>query len=285
MAYISTTFLIKGSSVKFTRTTPSVNGNYDHAEYEASPQRSGASVIPPQRTTFPDDWPKRSVRTLLYAASRYRLGSAPCLRWLLFLLGATALFWGLGRLPGRWWAASVFLLLLGALLSLFHYWRRRDFVIFTPGAPPAFPEQPLPPAEKLPVMVTGLFSVEQKYQRFTWLPGFYRTFATREHALLCQVTPRSGVGLGQWPEEELGLWYIFFSPSVLRKLAWGEVTFGADPRPAIAVTHRVTIPKQRLRSEQTRDETIYIAFTTAAIGAKIWADLQHDFPHQPTDAA
>ena len=131
-------------------------------------------------------------------------------------------------------------------------------------------------------MVTGLFSVEQKYQRFTWLPGFYRTFATREHALLCQVAQRSGRGIGEWPEEEIGLWYIFFSPAALRQLTWGSVTFGAEPRPAIAVTHRVTIPKQRLRREQTRDETIYIAFASAAIGELIWADLQHDFPHNPS---
>mgnify|MGYP001183658777 CR=1 FL=1 len=271
--------------MKFTRTTPSVNGKYDHLEYEASPQRSGASVIPPQRTTFPADRPPRSVRTLLYDASRYRLGSAPFLRWLLFLLGATAVVWGVGRLPGRWWVASLALLLLGTLLVLFHYWRRRDFVHFVPGTPPTINAAALSPSEKLPVMVTGLFSVEQKYQRFTWLPGFYRTFATREHALLCQVTQRTRRGLGHWPEEEVGLWYIFFSPAAMRQIEWGAVTFGTEPRPAIAVTQRVTIPRQRLRREQTRDETFYIAFATAAVGELIWADLQHDFPHHPSPTA
>jgi hypothetical protein len=245
------------------------------------PNGVGASVIPPQRTTFPADRPPRSVRTLLYSASRYRLGSAPCLRWLLFLLGATAVLWVVGRLPGRWWVATLALLLLGSLLVLFHYWRRRDFVHFVPGAPPTLSPAALSPSEKLPVMVTGLFSVEQKYQRFTWLPGFYRTFATREHALLCQVTQRTGVGLLQWPQEEVGLWYIFFPPAVMRQIEWGVLTFGAEPRPAIAVTQQVTIPRQRLRREHTRDETIYIAFATVAIGELIWADLQHDLPHNP----
>lgn len=265
--------------MKFTRTTPSVNGTYDHVEAEASPQRSGASVIPPQPTTFPADQPQRSVRTLLYYASRYRLGSFPLLRWVFFLLGATAVVWAVGRLPGRWWVVGLALLLLGALLAYFHQWRRRDFVHFVPGTPPTPAPQPLPAAEKLPVMVTGLFSVEQKVQRFTWLPGFYRTFATREHALLCQISQRTG--LLSWPEDEVGLWYIFFSPAALRRIEWGEVHFGAEPRPAIAVTHQVTIPKQRLRREQTREETIYIAFTTPASGAAIWADLQHDFPNNP----
>lgn len=271
--------------MKFTRTTPSVNGKYDHLEYEASPQRSGASVIPPQRTTFPDDRPRRSVRTWLYYASHRRVGSAPALRWLFFLFGATVVVWSVGRLPGRWWVAGMALLLLGSLLALFHYWRRRDFIYFVPGTPPVPTIYSLPSAEKLPVMVTGLFSVEQKYRRFTWLPGFYRTFATREHALLCQVAQQTNMGVGRWPEEEVGLWYIFFAPASLRQLAWGEVRFGAEPRPAIAVTHQVTIPKQRLRSEQTREETIYIAFTAPDVGAKIWADLQHDFPHHTQPSA
>jgi energy-coupling factor transporter transmembrane protein EcfT len=260
--------------VKFVRTTPSLNG-----KYEALPQRSGASVIPPQRTTFPEDHPRFSIRTFLYAASHYRMGNASPLRWLLLLLVGIGAFAVVGRWPGRWWIVSFALLLLLALLVLFHSWRRRDFVRFVPGTPPARPAQLLPPQEKAPVLVTGLFSVEHKYKRFTWLPGFYRTFATREHALLCQIAHRSWAALGRWPEDELGLWYIFFVPRDILHLQWGELFFGADARPAIAVTHRVLLPKQkRFGAEQVRDETIYLAFATVVTGEVIWADLQHDFP-------
>lgn len=68
--------------------------------------------------------------------------------------------------------------------------RKRDFVNFQATALPTTSPSLLNPAHKLPIYATGLFSVENKYQRYTWLPGFYRTFATREHALLCQVAAR-----------------------------------------------------------------------------------------------
>lgn len=260
--------------MKFVRVTPSLNG-----KYEASPPPGGASILVPQRTSFPEDQPRVSSRTLLYYASRYRLGSASLLRWLLFLLCSVSVVPVIGWLPGRWWVMSFCLFLFVALLTLFHYWRRRDFVRFEPMSPPAIQPALLPPQDKAPVMVTGFFSVEQKFQRFTWLPGFYRTFATREHALLCQVVQRPRVGIVRWHEDEVGLWYIFFLPNDIRQLQWGQLFFGVDARPAIAVTHRVTLHKpKRFRTEQTRDEKVYIAFETPTVAEVVWADLHYDFP-------
>jgi len=261
--------------VKFVRMTPSVNG-----KHEASPKPSGASAIAPKPTVFPQDHPRLSVRTLLYYASRYHLGSAAFLRWLLLLLGATGVVWATGWFPGHWWITALNLLLLIGVLALFHYWRRCDFVRFAATTPPALPAKILLPQEKVAVMVTGFFGVEKKYQRFTWLPGFYRSFATREHVLICQVRQQPWAWLGRWPEDEVGLWYIFCLPQDIRRIEWGQLAFGADIRPAIALTHRVTVTKpRRFRAEQIRDETAYIAFEHVASGEAIWADLQHDFPN------
>ena len=216
---------------------------------------------------------------MLYALSVYQLGSASLLRWLLFLLIGSGVVWVVGWLPGHWLVAGGALASVITLLALLRYWRQRDFVYFVAGTPPLVDSEPLSPTQKAPVMVTGFFGVEQKQQRFTWLPGFYRTFATREHALLCQVAQQCWAGLGRWPAEEVGLWYIFFTPTTIVQIEWGELYFGAEARLAIAVTHRVTLPKQRRwRSEQVRDEKVYIAFTSAAIGEAIWADLHHDLP-------
>ncbi|MFZ4657783.1 MAG: hypothetical protein ACOYNY_12270 [Caldilineaceae bacterium] len=259
--------------MKFIQTPPSLNG-----KYEAPPQKSGASTVPaPQTTTFPEDQLQSSLRTLLYNASRYQWGSASLLRWLCFLIIGGGVVWLVGWWPGRWLAVGGALTLVVTLLLLLRYWRQRDFVHFIPGTPPAIFGEPLLPAQKAPVMVTGLFGVEQKQKRFTWLPGFYRTFATREHALLCQVAQKRWAGLGRWPEDEVGLWYIFFTPANILQIEWGEIYFGAAVRPAIAVTHRLTIPKRRRwRGEEIRNEKIYIAFTTPTIGATIWADLHYD---------
>jgi hypothetical protein len=38
--------------------------------------------------------------------------------------------------------------------------------------------------------ITGALSVEAKVRSFTALPGFYRSFATREHVLIGRVQPR-----------------------------------------------------------------------------------------------
>ena len=260
--------------MKFIQTTPSLNG-----KYAASHQPSGASAIAAQRTAFPEDTPHLSVRTLFYYGSRYRLGSISLLRWLLCLLIAGGAMGAVGWLPGRWWFTGLMLFLLVSVVTLYHYWRRRDFVRFEPGVAPTMVHQRLLPHEKAPVMITGFFGVERKFQRFTWLSGFYRTFATREHALLCQVVQRPWAKLGRWPDDDIGLWYIFFSPQNILQLQWGQLLFGTNARPAIVVTHRVTIPTQkRFRPEQVREEKIYIAFENAAIGEIIWADLQHDLP-------
>lgn len=260
--------------MKFVQTPPSLNG-----KYEAPPQKSGASAIATQSTTFPEDPPLPSLRTFLYNAGHYQWGSASLLRWLCFLLIGGGVIWVTGSLPGHWWVAGSALAAVAALLTLFRYWRQRDFVYFVPGSPPLISGEPLSPAQKAPVLVTGFFGVEQKQQRFTWLPGFYRTFATREHALLCQVAQRRWAGLGRWPEEEVGLWYIFFMPANIVQIEWGELYFGAQARPVIAVTHRLPVSKQRRwRREEIRDEKVYIAFTTPTIGETIWADLHHDFP-------
>ncbi|MBX3015503.1 MAG: hypothetical protein KF832_28540 [Caldilineaceae bacterium] len=261
--------------MKFVRTTPSLNGKHDSMPY----QREAVAPPPvPQRTTFPEDSPRSSLRTLLYYTSRYHLGSTPIFRWLLVLLVGCALLVAVGGWAENWWLIALCGVLWVGILGVFHYWRRRDFVHFVPSAVPTRSARLMAPHEKAPVMVTGLFSVEHKYKRFTWLPGFYRTFATREHALLCQVLQKPWAGLGRWPEEEVGLWYVFFSPQAIRTIQWGELYFGAEVRPAIAITHQVELPKKsRFRREQVRDETVYLAFTEAQVGEAIWADLHHDF--------
>ncbi|MEZ4865452.1 MAG: hypothetical protein R3C14_29350 [Caldilineaceae bacterium] len=260
--------------MKFIQSTPSLNG-----KYEASPGTSGASVISQPRTEFPQAHLTHSLRSLLYYSSRLLLGGIPLLRWLMGVDVVLAVVWAVGKLPGQWWVVALLLALLSALLAALHYWRRRDFVTLVVEQPPIPVPAPLPAQEKLPLYVTGYFGVENKYQRFTWLPGFYRTFATREHALLCQVTPRQSLPLGRWPGEEVGLWYIFFMPRDISRVAWGQLCFGRRAQRMIAITHQITIPKRgRFRPEQQREETVYLALESETDALTIWADLHHDLP-------
>jgi len=250
-----------------------------NGKVEAPSPTSGASLIPPQRTTFSTEPVQPTLRTLLYAARQRQIAGGPLLRWFFLLLFGTALLWGLGGLAGQWWVAAITGGLWVLLMGLFYRERRRDFVHFTPLPLPPLTPTALDPQAKAPIYATGLFAVENKYQRFTWLPGFYRTFATREHALLCQLRQPTLPLFGQLPNEMLGLWYIFFASTKIVRIAYGQLGFGRQPRPAIAVTYQITIPKRnRFQGEQVRNEVVYIATATEADALLVLADLCYDAP-------
>ena len=258
--------------MKLPEIHPSQNGYH-----KGPPVPSGSLGTPPQRTTFPVDTIPLSPTVLLYNLSHFTLGELPLnrsLRWfLLFLAG----LWLIGFLPGGRWISVGWLLLLLALEVWLFRWKRRDFVHFVESACPAVQAQALDAKIKIPIHATGLFRVETKSQRYTWLPGFYRTFATREHALLCQVAARSFFKLGRWPEAEIGLWYVFFQPETIQQVRWGMLHFGAHLRPALAITYQIleNPPKRR---QDPPSETIYLAFQQVEEGAAILADLLQDLP-------
>lgn len=265
----------------FPTIKPSVNG-----KVEAPSSASGASFISPKRTVFPVETVRPSWRTVLYALHHRQFAGAPQLRWLLLMLFGATLLWSIGGLPGQWWVAASTGILWLTLFGFAAYWRRRDFVRFDALPLPLVTPLLLDPQEKIAIQATGLFSVENKYRRFTWLPGFYRTFATREHAVLCQLRQPSLGLLGQLPSEEIGLWYMFFMPTTLVGVTYGRLYFGRQGKVALAATSRVTIPKRnRFRPAQIRDEVIYLAFETEAEAATVLADLLYDLPVTEHSAA
>lgn len=257
--------------MKFT-SSPTLNG-----KVEAPSQSNGASAIAAKSTTFPTRDPQPSPCTITYYLSRYLWAGVPLTRWLLIGLLLLIPLWRIMQWPGGWWVAPPVLLLWAGGLGWLHYWRNRDYIQFLPMTLPTVKPEPLEPQDKIPVYVTGYFTVEEKENRFTWLPGFFRTFATREHALLCQVAPQPRRRIGRWPEEDLGLWYIFFRPEEIQTLAWGTLYFGRIPQSAIAVTYQRTIPKKGwFRPERIVEEVIYIVVETDADGHRLLADLTYD---------
>jgi hypothetical protein len=234
--------------------------------------------VPQQRTVFPADVLPFSLPTALYALSRSEVAGVKLWRLVQWLFLVAAAVWTVG-LPGRLWGGAGVVLALFVLQGLLVRERRRGFVRFVPAPTPAVTPRALTPSEKIPVFVTGRFQVERKHQRFTWLPGFYRTFATREHALLCQVADGPVPGIGRWPEGEAGLWYIFFTPAAVQSITYGTLRFGRRTLPALALTHRPpTDEEPPKRSSRPLVETVYLAFADSAQGQQILADLRYDRP-------
>ncbi|MYC96053.1 MAG: hypothetical protein F4X14_13915 [Caldilineaceae bacterium SB0661_bin_32] len=221
---------------------------------------------------------------LIYHLDRMMLAGAPVVRWidgLLLLVGALGAF---QFVPGRFLTTGLCLVLFASFIWFRRHWRSRDYVQFVELPPPAVTPQPLAPRDSVPIHASGYFTVEEKSERFTWLQGYFRTFATREHAVICLVQPKRFL-LAEWPEKDVGMWYVFFFPKSVRSIRYGTVSYGRNTQTCLAIEHEILIPKRgRFSRERTVQETVLLASPTEEDTRRILADLLHD-THAKNEAA
>jgi len=230
-----------------------------------------------------------TILKILYTLRRYQAMGAPLQRWVVLLLLPTALLMATRLLPGGPAGGLIVLLLLIALPAGQRLAERHQYVHFRadPAGQPAPAATPISPADKLAVHATGLFEVESKAQRFSELPATYRSFSTREHALIAVVRPaRRLAGLAQWPAGELGMWYIFVKSNELRQVQPGVLSFGRSRRPALRLLVEQVLPEKNAvmdawglqwgkdkSKRATRRQTIYLSFDGEADRARVMGDL------------
>jgi hypothetical protein len=224
----------------------------------APPQVRGAVALPANRTIFLPELPPTGFSGVAYALAHFRLAGLALDRWLWSAGGALALLLAARGylLPG------VALLIAVTLLQGVLTWRRRSGgVEFRPADWTPSNEQDSPPMAalapetKIPVYATGLFGVEKRRQPFSMLPGFFRTFATREHALLCKINQQRFWRWASWPEEELAI---------------GQFT-----GPALAIAVQQTATGQR---QPPAPALILLAFCDEAAARTVLRDLLADRP-------
>jgi hypothetical protein len=260
---------------------PYTNGHNGH--YEAPLELSGVSLRRPapvhKPTTFLAELPLRGLGPLIYGLHRFHLSGLPLSRYIALLWLVIALFAAGGVLPGRWITMSIALLLWVGQIWIGLRYRQQRYVTFT-GAPlPVLNDTPLDVSEKLPVYATGLLSVEGRYQRYSALPGFYRTFATGEHAILCRLQERNWLRLFTWPTEETGMWYAFVNPSDIEQLTWGTLHFGENRHPALAIEYRLELPPgPRRKQAEIRQEILYLASPEPKDAQRLYVDLLNNLP-------
>lgn len=253
---------------------PSLNGHNgpSKANLNAQPPKPRASV-------FLKHLPVSSWHSFLHHLAVAHFASVSLLRLITLLWIAIILLGLIGSYPGGNLIGVLLLIGLVAFYVHFYMQRRTDFVDFQPakGTTPA--PLSLPVEDKIAIYVTGECAVEGKQRRFTCLPGFYRTFATREHALLCQVKERRIFGLAAWNGAEIGLWYVFFYPATIRKIQTGLLTYGRETIPTVAVEYLVTRTfKKSGEPDRTEVQTILISTPDAADLHTVLADLLVDAP-------
>jgi hypothetical protein len=209
----------------------------------------------------------------------YRLRRHFCLgwslaRWLGLLLVIAALVMLIRWWPYLWPAGLLAGLLLLHIVVLI-WASRRGYVRFVvmPEARTLLhdmpPDPPLRVEELVPLRASGWFTVEGKDQYYVDLAADFETVGTREHIVLARVYPSRFLLLGNWPEYELGWWYIFFQPAMIHKIAVGHLHFGPRSRLAIQVVYTP--------DEQTQ-QTIYFTFDGAEALNRVWDDLLRDAP-------
>ncbi len=214
------------------------------------------------------------MSALFYRLNRHYFADVSLSRWIQVILIIPVGILISARMNGYLLPTALLLLLFVIFTAASLKWRRQNYIQFQAQSTPQVTPRPLRPADKLPIFATGFFSVEGKHAEFTWLQGYYRTFATREHALICLVQPSRFALVGKWPEKEVGMWYVFFKDEDVEDIQCGEIRYAGESFPGIAVRHGVFIPKRgRFDRDRTIQRTVYIACQEEADLQRIVADL------------
>lgn len=211
---------------------------------------------------------------LLHNLERFRFVGITLYRWsLLLLVVGAALAW-FGFLPGET-ALAIALLVVVLALVLSQAWaRRRFYAHFMPATTPSPPApSPLAPSDKVAIWATGLFAVDERLAAFSHLPGFYRSYPNREHAILARKTPSRFLGLTDADPDFLGMWYVFISPAALTGVQQGTIYFGRTSRPALRLAYA-----RKNKKKQQIDALAYLGFDTEGELQRVWADLLVELP-------
>ena len=253
---------------------PSGNG-----KHPAPRSARGAVVLrgapPPERpaTRFPDPLPGGGGWDgLLFTLGRGTIFGFTLMRVLGFVVVLTAVTWALRPLWGGGWVALALLGGLGIVALARMAAARRNFVRFDEEDGTAPTAAPLGVPEKLPIYLWGNLEVQGRVRSFAALPSFYRTFATREHALIGLVQAPSRMGVSRLPDLDAGLWYAFCRPEQMIALRSGSAAWGTKRYPALALTYSAARALPNGRAQQSV-ETIYIAAREEETVRRLWSDL------------
>ena len=213
------------------------------------------------------------VLQLAYDLERHRLFDIPLRNWLILVCIILPIATWLRFLEaGRLIAALVTLSAVGILIAIWWAGRQR-YVRFVDHsgstkteARQRLPASPLPAMSKTRIHATGFFEVSGMRRYFVETPADYTTFETREHCIMTQIRRSRFLLVASSDQSEVGWWYTFFQPSMLKSASIGWLSFG--PRPRLAVRLAIALP------DGAGDEILYLSFDDEALRSLVLDDLK-----------
>lgn len=209
-----------------------------------------------------------------YRLHRHRWLGWSLARWLGLLLLATGL-WTVFRYRSQLGTIIALGALFLAYLALMIWTDRQGYVRFHALADAqsmlhdVAPAPSLAPQEKVPLRASGWFTVEGADQYLVDVEADFETTGIREHIVLGRIQPSRFLLFGHWPKHEVGWWYIFFKPAMIRRMRLGHLYFGSRLRPALQVRYISDAEKERL---------VHFTFDDPSALRRVWDDLLRDVP-------
>lgn len=208
---------------------------------------------------------------LVYRLQQHYFAGWTLLRWSVLALIALPVLALTGVIPGGNIAVAATAGFSVAVLFALWLTRRRGYLHFSPvDTAPDFREiepQKLPFPEKIPISISGHFSVGGKTRYFVHESAFYQTFETRERVLMVSIARTRWLLLAQSSAEDTGWWYNFFTADRIQRMERGRLYFGTRPHPAL---------KLHLSPENPGDTPaiFHISTDTPALMSRLIADLR-----------
>jgi hypothetical protein len=153
---------------------------------------------------------------------------------------------------------------------------RAGYVVFRAEEKRDLPEpRPMSPDDKEAILATGRFEVQERRSYLADLPGFWRSFGSREHAVMV-MQHRTRFLFGALPPDRIGMWYAFFRPEDIHEVSAGIVAFGGRRQPGLRIVYRSLPPSDGKKPKKPVREALHLAFENEAARDRVWADLLAD---------
>ena len=186
------------------------------------------------------------------------------------------------------WSVAILLSLVGVLLLVGTVWAKRSrYLIFEPAqlgeGDPALSSSPagmqaakrtaMRVDEQVKCWASGLFAVEGKQRAIVNEAAQVSFVRTREHIVMAYVPRTRFLLLAASSRGEVGWWYTFFMPNLLREVQPGYLSCGLKTRPGLKLGYEPS-------DEPGQVEEVYLAFENAGAVLRMVDNLRRDVAAQ-----